>query len=55
MENVNELVRRFIKDEEDFINVMPKVKIENNDNIEDALKQFDKAIRRYSNGKTKSR
>ena len=55
MENVNELVRRFIKDEEDFINVMPKVKIENNDNIEDALKQFDKTIRRYSNGKTKSR
>ena len=55
MENVNELVRRFIKDEEDFINVMPKVKIENNDNIEDALKQFDKTIRRHSNGKTKSR
>lgn len=55
MENVNELVRRFIKDEEDFINVMSKVKIENNDNIEDTLKQFDKAIRRYSNGKTKSR
>lgn len=55
LENVNELVRRFINDEEDFINVIPKVKIENNDNIENALNQFDNVIRRYSNGKTKSR
>lgn len=55
LENVNELVRRFINDEEDFINVIPKVKIENNDNIENTLNQFDNVIRRYSNGKTKSR
>lgn len=55
LENVNELVRRFINDEEDFINVIPKVKIENNDNIENALNQFDNVIRRYSNDKTKSR
>ena len=52
---VNELVRRFINDESDFLNIIPKVTMENNSDLESALNQFDTIIRRYSDGKTESR